>query len=128
MVVSYGDKNYYALRSDIALAAPSQKAGAAGVLDLDGRFGLHPALASLHELYVAGELAVLHACGNPKGTRSHFEAQDFMESGTAFFALGGGVRGGRVLGDWPGLAPDKLFEGRDLALTTDYRDFSPRPA
>ena len=43
--------------------------------------------------------------------------------GTAFFALGGGVRGGRVLGDWPGLSPDKLFEGRDLAITTDYRDF-----
>jgi uncharacterized protein (DUF1501 family) len=43
--------------------------------------------------------------------------------GTAFFALGGGVRGGRVLGDWPGLATEKLFEGRDLAITTDYRDF-----
>lgn len=43
--------------------------------------------------------------------------------GTAFFALGGDVRGGRVLGDWPGLAADKLFEGRDLAITTDYRDF-----
>jgi uncharacterized protein (DUF1501 family) len=43
--------------------------------------------------------------------------------GTAFFALGGGVKGGRVLGQWPGLSPDKLFEGRDLAITTDYRDF-----
>jgi len=43
--------------------------------------------------------------------------------GTAFFALGGGVRGGRVLGEWPGLAADKLYEGRDLAITTDYRDF-----
>lgn len=82
MVVPYGDKDYYKLRSDIALAAPSQKAAAAGVLDLDGRFGLHPALAPLHELYRAGELAVVHACGNPQGTRSHFEAQDFMESGT----------------------------------------------
>jgi len=82
MVVPYGDKDYYALRSDIALAAPSQKAGAAGVLDLDGRFGLHPALAPLHALYGAGELAVLHACGNPQASRSHFEAQDLMESGT----------------------------------------------
>jgi uncharacterized protein (DUF1501 family) len=81
MVVPYGDKDYYALRSDIALAAPSQKAGAAGVLDLDGRFGLHPALKPLHALYGAGELAVLHACGNPQATRSHFEAQDLMESG-----------------------------------------------
>jgi uncharacterized protein (DUF1501 family) len=43
--------------------------------------------------------------------------------GTAFFALGGEVRGGRVLGDWPGLSTEKLFEGRDLAITTDYRDF-----
>ena len=82
MVVPYGDKDYYRLRNEIALAAPSQKAGAAGVLDLDGRFGLHPALRPLHALYGAGELAVLHACGNPKATRSHFEAQDLMESGT----------------------------------------------
>jgi hypothetical protein len=43
--------------------------------------------------------------------------------GTAFFALGGTVQGGKVLGRWPGLAPDKLHEGRDLAITTDYRDF-----
>ncbi len=82
MVVPYGDKDYYKLRSEIALAAPSQKAAGAGVLDLDGRFGLHPALAPLHQLYGAGELAVLHACGNPNATRSHFEAQDLMESGT----------------------------------------------
>lgn len=82
MVVPYGDKDYYALRNEIALAGPSQKAGAEGVLDLDGRFGLHPSLAPLHALYGAGELAVLHACGNPHATRSHFEAQDFMESGT----------------------------------------------
>ena len=82
MVVPYGDKDYYKLRSDIALAAPSQKAAGAGVLDLDERFGLHPALAPLHELYGAGELAVLHACGNPQASRSHFEAQDLMESGT----------------------------------------------
>lgn len=81
MVVPYGDKDYYKLRSDIALAAPTQKAGAAGVLDLDGRFGLHPALKPLHALYGAGEMAVLHACGNPNATRSHFEAQDLMESG-----------------------------------------------
>ncbi len=83
MVVPYGDPDYYKLRNEIALAAPSRKSGAAGVLDLDGRFGLHPALRPLHELYGAGELAVLHACGNPRATRSHFEAQDLMESGTA---------------------------------------------
>ncbi|MFP4353041.1 MAG: DUF1501 domain-containing protein [Puniceicoccaceae bacterium] len=83
MVVPYGDADYYRLRREIALAAPSHRAGAAGVRDLDGRFGLHPALAPLGDLYGAGEMAVLHACGNPHSTRSHFEAQDLMESGTA---------------------------------------------
>lgn len=82
MVVPYGDRDYYRLRKDIAIAAPSAKAGEEAALDLDGRFGLHPALKPLHALYGAGELAVLHACGNPVGTRSHFEAQDLMESGT----------------------------------------------
>lgn len=82
MVVPYGDPDYYRLRKEIALKAPARQAGAAGVLDLDGRFGLHPALAPLHELYGAGELAVLHACGNPLASRSHFEAQDLMEIGT----------------------------------------------
>ncbi len=81
MVVPYGDPDYFKLRHEIALAAPSSQAGANGVLDLDGRFGLHPALRPLHELYGAGELAVLHACGNPHASRSHFEAQDLMESG-----------------------------------------------
>lgn len=82
MVVPYGDPDYYRLRGDIALAAPARAAGAEGVLDLNGHFGLHPALRGLHELYGAGELAVLHACGNPQASRSHFEAQDLMESGT----------------------------------------------
>lgn len=81
MVVPFGDPDYFKLRKEIALAAPSSRAGADGVLDLDGRFGLHPALRPLHELYGAGEMAVLHACGNPHASRSHFEAQDLMESG-----------------------------------------------
>jgi uncharacterized protein (DUF1501 family) len=81
MVAPYGDPDYYRLRAEIALGAPSAKAGAEGLRDLDGRFGLHPALAPLHELYTAGELAAIHACGNPLASRSHFEAQDLMESG-----------------------------------------------
>jgi len=83
MVAPYGDADFYRWRREIALAAPGGRAGAEGVLDLDGHFGLHPALRGLHELYGAGELAVVHACGNPGGTRSHFESQDLMESGTA---------------------------------------------
>lgn len=81
MVVPYGDPDYFKLRKEIALAAPSSSAGVDGVLELDGRFGLHPALRPLHALYGAGEMAVLHACGNPHASRSHFEAQDLMESG-----------------------------------------------
>jgi len=81
MVVPYGDPNYYANRSDISLAAPSQSAGANGVLDLDGYFGLHPALAPLLPLYKAGHLAPIQACGSPNASRSHFTSQDLMESG-----------------------------------------------
>lgn len=75
MVVPYREKNYYAMRPTIAI--PQQK-----VLDLDGFFGLHPAMASLQPLYRQGHLAVVHATGSPDGTRSHFDAQDYMESGT----------------------------------------------
>jgi uncharacterized protein (DUF1501 family) len=81
MVVPYGDPNYYANRSDISLAAPSQAAGANGVLDLDGYFGLHPSLAALLPIYKAGHLAPIQACGSPNASRSHFTSQDLMESG-----------------------------------------------
>ncbi len=75
IVVPYREKNYYQLRSSIAIQPDD-------VLDLDGFFGLHPALASLKPLWNARELAVVHACGSPDPTRSHFDAQDYMESGT----------------------------------------------
>jgi uncharacterized protein (DUF1501 family) len=75
MVIPWREPNYYAMRPTIAI--PQQK-----VLDLDGFFGLHPALASLQPLYRQGHLAIVHATGSPDGTRSHFDAQDFMESGT----------------------------------------------
>lgn len=83
MVVPYGDKNYYSARSEIAIPAPTQKAGTEGVLDLDGFFGFHPAMAALLPMYKSGHLAVIHACGSPSNTRSHFDAQDFMECGVA---------------------------------------------
>ena len=61
----------------------SRVPGAAdGAIDLDGFFGLHPALAPLKPLFDAKELAVVHAAGSPDPTRSHFDAQDYMESGT----------------------------------------------
>jgi uncharacterized protein (DUF1501 family) len=81
MVVPYGDPHYYENRQEISLAAPSQSAGDTGVLDLDGYFGLHPALAPLLPLYKAGHLAPIQACGSPNSSRSHFTSQDLMESG-----------------------------------------------
>jgi uncharacterized protein (DUF1501 family) len=80
-VVPYGEDAYRKLRPTIALPAP-RGASQDAALDLDGFFGLHPALAPLHPLFRERSLAVVHAVGSPDGTRSHFDAQDFMESGT----------------------------------------------
>src|SRR5580658_2729160 len=75
VVVPYREKNYYAMRPGIAI--PENQ-----VLDLDGFFGLHPSLAAFKPLYDQGHLAIVHAAGSPDMSRSHFDAQDFMESGT----------------------------------------------
>ena len=81
MIAPYGDRDYAAARASIALKPPrSGEAGAA--IDLDGFFALHPALAPLAPLWQSRALAVVHACGSPDTTRSHFDAQDYMESGT----------------------------------------------
>jgi len=79
VVVPYGETAYYDARPKIAIPRPSELGG---VLDLDGHFGLHPALASLMPLWKQGSLAFVDACGSPDPTRSHFDAQDYMESGT----------------------------------------------
>ena len=80
MVVPHGDADYYALRPTIAVPRPGARDGAA--LDLDGFFGLHPALGPLQPLWGRGLLAPIQAVGSPSATRSHFDAQDYMESGT----------------------------------------------
>jgi len=80
MVVPFGEPAYYRSRRSIAVPAPGRGEGTA--IDLDGFFGLHPALRPLHDLYRRGELAVVHAVGSPHPTRSHFDAQDFMETAT----------------------------------------------
>jgi uncharacterized protein (DUF1501 family) len=80
MVAPFGDKNYAAARPQIAVPAPRQGAEDAA-LDLDGFFGFHPGLASLKPIYDGGQLAVVHAVGSPDNTRSHFDAQDYMEAG-----------------------------------------------
>ncbi len=79
-VVPFGDTAYYTARPTLGIKEPSATAGSA--LDLDGYFGLHPALAPLKELWDDGVLASVHAAGSPDDTHSHFDAMDFMERGT----------------------------------------------
>ena len=80
MVVPHGEAEYYRLRPTIGVPRPGRGDGSA--LDLDGFFGLHPALAPFKPLYDRGLLAPVQAVGSPSATRSHFDAQDYMESGT----------------------------------------------
>lgn len=75
IVVPHAEQSYYSMRPTIAI--PRQQ-----VIDLDGFFGLHPAMASFKPLWDQGHLAIVHAAGSPDPTRSHFDAQDYMESGT----------------------------------------------
>jgi uncharacterized protein (DUF1501 family) len=81
MVPPYGDPAYAAVRPGIAIQPPRSGDGDRA-LDLDGFFALHPALAPLAPLWRDRALAVVHACGSPDTTRSHFDAQDYMETGT----------------------------------------------
>lgn len=81
MVVPFGDRAYYDRRRSIAISPP-KRGDDATAIDLDGFFGLHPALRPLAGLYGRGELAIVHASGSPHPTRSHFDAQDYMETAT----------------------------------------------
>jgi uncharacterized protein (DUF1501 family) len=80
MIVPFGERHYYAARPSLAIGRPGTSADSA--IDLDGFFGLHPRLAPLKRYYDAGQMAIVHACGSPDGTRSHFDAQDYMETAT----------------------------------------------
>ena len=81
MIVPHGEAEYYRLRPTIAIPRPG--AGSMGsAIDLDGFFGLHPAMAPLKPLWDNHSLAIVHACGSPDNTRSHFDAQDYMETAT----------------------------------------------
>lgn len=80
-VIPYTEPNYYRLRPSIAIPKP-RRGSAETALDLDGLFGLHPSLEPLLPLFQQRQLAIVHATGSPDGTRSHFDAQDYMESGT----------------------------------------------
>src|SRR5437667_1894346 len=94
IVVPFGEQNYYRMRPTIAIPQPKSGWRGSGfvltnpesngdaAVDLDGFFGLHPSLAPLEPLFHKNQLAIVHAAGSPDPTRSHFDAQDFMESGT----------------------------------------------
>lgn len=81
MVVPYGERAYYDARPAIAIAKP-QAGDTETAIDLDGFFGLHPSMSSLKSLWDSKRLAIVHASGSPDNTRSHFDAQDYMESAT----------------------------------------------
>lgn len=86
MVVPHGDSEYYNIRRNIAIPKPNQNEGA---INLDGFFGLHPTMKSFESLWSNKQLAIVHCAGSPDNTRSHFDAQDYMEAGTP------GVKGTR---------------------------------
>lgn len=84
IVAPYAEPNYYQLRPNIAIAKPGE---ADGLLDLDGFFGLHPSLSAILPMWQDRSLAFIHASGSPAETRSHFEAQDIMETALLNTAL-----------------------------------------
>lgn len=136
-VPPYADSAYRKRRGELALPSPES---AGGSNDLDGFFGLHPSFATFHSLFEAGELSVVHAVAPPYRDRSHFDAQDVLETGIPApsassdgwlyralatlpgavradeyaMAIGGAVprvlRGARSVGAW---SPDRLPEPDD---------------
>src|SRR5690349_24467552 len=80
VVVPFGESAYYDMRPNIAIPKPN--GGADAAINLDGFFALHPGLASFKPLWDSKRLAIVHASGSPDNTRSHFDAQDYMESAT----------------------------------------------
>ncbi len=115
IVVPFREQAYYAMRPTIAVPAPLRGAEAGkAAIDLDGFFALHPALAAIKPVYDAGSLAIVHAAGSPNPSRSHFDAQDFMESGTP------GVKS--TEGGWLNRALDTKMTGVKPA-----RDAEPSP-
>jgi len=77
-VIPYGESRYRGLRGSLAIDSPGQTSG---LLKLDGLFGLHPSLSNMHEFYLAGDLAVVHAVATPYRERSHFDGQNVLENG-----------------------------------------------
>jgi uncharacterized protein (DUF1501 family) len=105
-VQPYGDPDFAALRGELALPGPGTPDG---VLDLGGFYGLHPSLVNLHAMYAAGDALILHAVAGHYRSRSHFEAQDYLESGVDQRLSSGWLN--RAVATMPARA------GQDIALT-----------
>jgi len=109
-VVPYGDRDLVGLRGELLPASPGEPGG---LLDLGGFFGMHPSLANVHRMYQAGEALAVHAVAGPYRVRSHFEAQDYMESGADHRLTSGWLN--RAVATMPG-APANRPEGNALAI------------
>jgi uncharacterized protein (DUF1501 family) len=127
-VQPYGDAAFAGLRGPLALPPPGQEGG---LLDLGGRFGLHPRLAALHAMFGGGEALVVHAVAGHWRTRSHFDAQDMLESGADQRLSSGWLN--RALAAIPartGAQPAGLSVGTDMPLlmrgATPVGNFAPR--
>ena len=135
VVVPHAEPAYYSLRPSIAIPRPDGSPNAA--IDLDGHFGLHPSLNSLKPLWDRGQLAIVEAVGSPDPTRSHFDAQDYMESGTPGVKTTSGGWLNRAMKPDPHPAPlraigfgpalPRSLQGANRALTVgNIRDFQVR--
>lgn len=113
VVVPYTETDYYQARPAIAIPQPQTEGGA---INLDGQFGLHPSLNSLLPLWNQGTLAFVHACGSPDPTRSHFDAQHYMEIGTPGNKRTPDGWMNRLLGLLPGQNPvDAVSVGQSIS-------------
>ncbi|MGI8668540.1 MAG: DUF1501 domain-containing protein [Aridibacter sp.] len=111
MIVPHGESEYYNLRRNIAVPKPNQNGGA---IDLDGYFGLNPAMKPLEKFWSSKQLAIVHSAGSPDNTRSHFDAQDYMESGTPGYKA---TRDGWVNRVLQNQAEEKASPFRAVAMT-----------
>src|SRR5579875_2069398 len=131
LVIPHGERTYYDYRPNIAVA-PSQ------VRDLDGHFGLHPAMAPMMALWREHSLAFVDACGSPDPTRSHFDAQDYMETRTPGIKTTGDGWMNRLLAALPqphgateainvGAAAPRIFAGRQTVANMPSGQVATRP-
>ena len=105
LAAPYGDNDYEEVRGELALAKPGREAG---LLELDGFFGLHPSLTELHARYQSKEAVIVHAVASPYRSRSHFDGQDLVESG--------GTKSGILRNGWLNRALAPLSSGNEVAI------------